>query len=272
MKLTVILGTSGEASFDISLFDNSFVRKWIKEFQWCLDNCKLNQDEAFSGLLTLHEASEHLHSACVIINKYLKNFIDIKSDFLNQNQEYFNYLHLKFEQLSGEFGKPTRLFSIANVELKKAIRDLNFYVHRIEKKKDRIDALYISFDKNSYRRIPFEIHDYEFCEFKLAPGTLFVHYVELGKEFIDIFEDNLTMDYKNLKNLHYYSGESVLIFKPYDPFSNTEYFNFLKSNLKDPYDKKLGHGKLPLGTVTDIDYTLNLISQYRHIKEILVKD
>ena len=272
MKLTVILGTSGEVSFDINLYDNSFVRKWTKELQWCLDNCDFNQKEAFSGLLTLNEASERLHGACVTINKYIKNFIDIKPDLLNQSQEYFNYLHLKFEQLSGEFSKPTRLFSIANDELKNAIRDLNFYIHRVETKQNQINNLYISFDKDSYRRIQFEESDYEYCEFALPPGTLFVHYVELGKEFIDIFEDNLPIEYKNLKNLHYYSGESTLNFESYNAFSNIEYFNFLKKHFKDPYDKKLGHGKMPLGIVKDINYTLNLIKQYQHIKEIQIKE
>jgi len=53
MKLTVLLGSSGEESFDINLYDNSFARKWAKEFQWCLENCEINQDEAFSGLLSL---------------------------------------------------------------------------------------------------------------------------------------------------------------------------------------------------------------------------
>ena len=90
MKLTVVLGVSGEASFDISLTDNEFVRKWLKEFRWCLDNCNINQQEAFSGLLTLSEAEQILRNACVTINKYLKNFIEIRTDFVSQPQEYFN--------------------------------------------------------------------------------------------------------------------------------------------------------------------------------------
>ena len=72
MKLTVVLGASGEASFDITLNDNPFVHKWVEELRWCLDNCAFNQQEAFSGLLTLNEARQILNNACVTINKYLK--------------------------------------------------------------------------------------------------------------------------------------------------------------------------------------------------------
>ena len=120
MRLTVVLGASGEASFDIKLNNNNFVHKWIEELRWCLDNCEFNQQEAFSGLLTLINARQILNNACVTINKYIKGFIDIKPE--EDSQEYFNYLHSKFEQLSGKFGKPTRLFTIANPELKSAIK------------------------------------------------------------------------------------------------------------------------------------------------------
>ena len=71
MKLTVVLGAAGEASFDIELNDNPFVCKWIKELQWCLDNCSINQQEAFAGLLTLHESEQILNNACITINKYI---------------------------------------------------------------------------------------------------------------------------------------------------------------------------------------------------------
>lgn len=272
MKLAVTLGASSEASFDIFLFDNSFVRKWVQEFQWCLSNCQINQEESFVGFLSLEESSSRLYNACVTINKYLKNFIEVRDDLLIQPQEYFNYLHLKFEQLSGSFEKPTKLFSIANAELKKAIRELNFYVHRIEKKIYEIPSLYISFNKDSYRRLRLDAADYEYFQFEAPAGTLFLHYAELGKEFVDIYEDSLPLDYKNLKNLHFYSGEAFLSFTEYNAFSDKNYLNFLLENGIDPYDKKLGHGKIPLGTVENLSYTLDLLKTYKHINHIQIKD
>ena len=270
MKLTVVLGTSGESSFDILLNDNDFVRKWIEELRWCLDNCEFNQQEAFSGLLTLAEARQILTNACVTINKYLKNFIDIKPD--ENSQEYFNYLHSKFEQLSGKFGKPTRLFAVANSELRSAIRNLNFFVHRTETKKSVNQNLYISFNKDQYRRQPLADSDYEYFEFKFPPGTLFLHYVELGKEFIDLYEDKLPLDYLGFSNLHYYSGEASIIFKEWDCFKDKNYLTWLTSNGIDPYNKTLGHGKIPLGTVTDIAIAMDNISKYKYINTILIKE
>ncbi len=272
MKLTVVLGTSGEVSFDILLFDNEFVRKWTEEFQWCLDNCEIDQEESFSGLLSLREAGEKLYNACVVINRYLKNFIELRSDLETQSQEYFNYLHTKFEQLSGEFGKPTRLFSIASDELKQAIRELNFYVHRIEKQKDQLNRFTVRFNKNQYRRISMIESDYNYCEFKLDPGVMFVNYAELGKDFYDLYKDGLSVDYKGFKNLHYYSGDITLFFYDYDPLSNLDYVDFLKNNNIDPNDKKLGQGKIPLGRVLDLKDSFCKIQKFKFIKEIKIKE
>jgi hypothetical protein len=273
MKLTVILGASNEASFDILLADNPFVHKWAKELEWCLDNCDFNQDEAFGGLLTLQEASNKLYSACEVINRYLKNFIDLKSDLLDQNQEYFNYLHLKFEQLSGEFGKPTRLFSIASPELKQAIRDLNFYTHRVEVKQDSSIGFYMSFNKDQYRRMPLGRDDYQYFDFQSPPGTLFLHYAELGKEYVDLFEDNLPITYKNAKNLHYYSGEAFLLFGEYNDIeSKLGYKEWLIEQGVDPYNKFEGHGKIPLGKVDNLPQVKEIISNNRHISKILINE
>jgi len=267
MHLTVVLGASGEASFDITLNDNSFTRKWVKELRWCLDNCDFNQQESFSGLLTLSEAEQILNNACVTINKYLKGFIKIETD---HSQEYFNYLHSKFEQLSGSFGRPTRLFSIANDELKSAIRDLNYYVHRVEEQRPRTSQFYISFNKDQYRRIPLEPEDYKYFELDFAPGTLFLHYAELGKEYIDLYQDGLPLDYEGFSNLHYYSGEAMLTFVPIEYSKIAGYFDWLRSNGIDPYDKTQGHGRIPLGTV-DLD-SLDKIRQHRFIKSITIND
>lgn len=273
MKLTVILGASGEASFDILLNDNPFVRKWTSELSWCLNNCNFNQEEAFGGLLTLREASNKLYSACEVINRYLKNFIDLKSDLLDQSQEYFNYLHLKFEQLSGEFGKPTKLFSIANNELKQAIRDLNFYIHRVEVKKNSAIGFYVSFNKDQYRRFPLDPDDYQYFDFQSPPGTLFLHYAELGKEYIDLFEDNLPINYKNAKNLHYFSGEAFLLFNEYDDVnSKPGYKEWLVSQNIDPYNKFEAHGKIPLGQVDNLPQVKAIISNNRHIHKIIINE
>jgi hypothetical protein len=270
--MKVVLGTNSEASFTITLNNNAFVQKWIQELRWCLANCNFEQQEAFAGLMSLEQSSKILIESCVTINRYLKNFIEIRENLLDQNQDYFNYLHLKFEQLSGKFGKPTRLFAVANFELKTAIRNLNFFIHRIEKKKQTIPTVYVSFNKDQYRRQPLIDEDYDHFEFNIPAGTLFVHYVELGKEFIDLYEDNLPLDYQNLENLHYYSGEASICFRDYNCFEDQSYINWLRNHNINPYDKKLGHGKLVLGKVDNLADAYAKIHQYQHIKDIIIEE
>jgi hypothetical protein len=268
MKLVVTLGASAEASFDIHLYDTKFVSKYVGELIWCLQHCEFNQHEAFATLYSLNYSKKCLRDSCLVINKYLKDFIDIQDI---SSQEYYNYLHVKFEQLSGEFGKPTRLFNIANKELKQAIRDLNFFVHRVELNKETHPALYISFDKDQYRRHPLSIEDYNEFEFKFPAGTLFLHYVELGKEYIDLYEDNLSIDYTGAKNLHYYSGESMLTFDEFDCFADNDYVTWFERNNIDRFNKTLGHGKIPLGYIEDKDAVSQLLDRYRFLKSIEVK-
>lgn len=272
MRLTVVLGTHSEASFTISLNNNKFVQKWVKEARWCLTNCDFEQQEAFLGLMSLEQSAEVLTESCATINRYLKNFINIRENLLDQDQEYFNYLHSKFEHLSGEFGKPTRLFSVANKELKTAIRNLNVFVHRIEKKKTSIPTLYVSFNKDQYRRWPLADEDYEHFEFVIPAGTLVVHYVELGKEFVDLYEDNLPLEYQNFKNLHYYSGEASIYLEEYDCFNDIGYVEWLKNHKIDPCNKKLGHGKLVLGQVDNLPDACAKIHQYKHINDIIIEE
>ena len=97
MKLTVLLGASGEASFDISLNDNDFVYKWVKELEWSINHCDFNQQETFLQFYSIELVEQILYNACSTINKYLKNYIDIRSDISKQPQEYFNYLHSIFD-------------------------------------------------------------------------------------------------------------------------------------------------------------------------------
>lgn len=272
MKLTVILGADQEASFDISLYDNSFTRKWVNELSWCLDNCDFNQLEAFASNISLIDAGQILTQSCITINKYLKNFIEVRNNIVNQPQDYFNYLHSKFELLSGNFGKPTRLFTVANQELKDAIRNLNFFVHRVETKKQPVPRLYVSFNKDQYRRQALEQDDYDFFEFEFLAGTLFLHYVELGKEFIDLYEDNLALDYSGFKNLHYYSGEASIMTSDYNAFKDEKFKKWLVDQGVDPYNKKLGHGKIPLGKVDNLAVAVDSIAKFKYINKILIKE
>jgi hypothetical protein len=272
MKLTVVLGASQEASFDITLNDNKFTRKWVEELRWCVTHCEFNQLESFVQFLSLDASVEVLLDSCGIINKYLKNFIEIRSDILNQPQEYFNYLHRKFEILTGSWDDRSRLMAIAPQELKDAIRHLNLFVHRIESKLENPIGFDIKFNKDQFRRQPFDSSDYNFFEFSAPAGTMYLHYAEVGKEFIDLYQDNLPIDYSAFTNQHHYTGEASITFLDYDAFADSGYLKWLQTNGIDPYNKLLGHGKIPLGIVDDIKDAKSKIEQHRHIHSILFKE
>jgi len=273
MQLTVVLGSSTpEESFSIALRNNRFVSKWIEELRWCVDHCAINQQDAFATLMSVEEASAVLLESCLTINRYLKNFIDIKTDMANQPQEYYNYLHGIFERLTGTFEQPTRLFVIANAELRTAIRNLNFYVHRVEQQTVPLTNMYLNFDKDQYRRIPFEPKDYEFFEFEFPAGTLFLHYAELGKEYFDLYEDGLELDYTASLNSHYYSAEASLASRDFDAFEDANFRQWLVDRNIDPYNKQLAHGKIPLGHVSNIQQVTNMLQQHRHIQRIEIHE
>jgi hypothetical protein len=94
----------------------------------------------------------------------------------------------------------------------------------------------------------------------------------LGKEYIDLYEDNLPIGYAGFKNLHYYSGETVLSFSDYDTFSDQRYSTWLQNNGIDLYNKKLGHGRIPIGIIEDIENVRDKIKLYKHMDSILIKE
>ena len=273
MQLSVVLGSSTpEESFTIALYNNQFVQKWITEFRWCNEHCTINQQDAFATLMTREEAAGVLLNSCETINRYLRNFIDIRADIADQPQEYYNYLHQQFEQLTGTFDRPTRLFTIANAELKQAIRNLNFYVHRVEQQTAPLTNMYLNFDKDQYRRIPFEKSDYDFFEFSFPAGTLFLHYAELGKEYFDLYEDGLELEYGASLNSHYYSAEASLASGDFDAFEDPNFKQWLVDRGIDPVNKHLAHGKIPLGWVDDIAQVTAMLQRHRHINRIQIHE
>jgi hypothetical protein len=70
--------------------------------------------------------------------------------------------------------------------------------------------------------------------------------------------------------LHYYSGEAALSFDSYNCFADTGYLSWLKDNGIDPYNKNLGHGRIPLG-IADINKCQQILN-YHYIKEIIVDE
>jgi hypothetical protein len=220
------------------------------------------------------EAQQRLLDSINDINKFLKTqYIEVPHPCDWDNQNWYNYLHLKFEKLSGSWSSPTRLFAAAPTTFRNAVRSLNFYTHRLEARPyKRLKPWYISFDKDCYQRLPLNEADYELFEHVILPGQVVIHYAELGKTLIDLYCDGLPADYPGLKNLHFYSAEISICMSDY-PISllPAGFGQWAQSNGIDIFDKKLGIGGLSIGQVRDLDaarqtlYNGNTITQLRII-------
>jgi hypothetical protein len=64
----------------------------------------------------------------------------------------------------------------------------------------------------------------------------------------------------------------MILFRPINPFLYPVYIDLLINQGIDPYDKKLGHGMIPLGKVINIEDTKDKLTTYPHINKILIKE
>ena len=272
MLLTVALGVNAEDRLHIQLHDSKFVNRWSNEFRWCLDNCEFDRNENFACFQSLEERKQVLLDSVAVINRFLRK--SYKADFFELSdridQDWFNYLHEKFEQLSGTYENPSKLMSIAPKEVRQSIRNLNFFIHLTESYEENIDSpLYISFDKDRYRRIPLEDDDYKLFQFERKRGCLYLNYCELGKPTNDVFKDGLSLDYPALKDLHYFSGDCQLHLSD-DLHPGTDFVDWLITN---DLGNKRGIGSIELGKLEeDVGWARKILKKHRHLHSIQIEE
>jgi hypothetical protein len=257
----------------VDLYHNSFVEKWCDLFTQTVASCNVEQLESFCCTLTDEEAQLKIVNAANVINNFLK------TDFINQpfpgcwqDQNWYNYLHDKFEQLSGTYEKPTKLLLIAPQHVKQAVRHLNLFLHTLEKSlQGKKFPWYISFNKDCYQRKPFSKEDYNYIKFEFEPGEVYIHYAELGKTYYDLFNDQLPIDYSGLKNLHYYSAElSVSFNKQTIPCYPEEFYHWAKKHKIDVRSKQSGLGILPVGKLRNIDQARQIVYNGNEITNLRI--
>lgn len=256
----------------VHLHHNSFVSKWLKLFEHTLATCSINQDEAFACNLDEHVVRQRLLDAITTINNFLKHsFIEIPLIIDWEDQEWYNYLHIKFEKLNGTHSSYSRLFALAPQKVREAIRAINFWVHRLEIRPYRGRVpWYISFDKNCYTRKTFEPEDYDLFQHEMQSGTVFLHYAEVGKTYYDIWKDNLPLDYAGMKNSHHYSAEFSVYLGPDKEVYEPGFYTWAKEQGIDIHNKKLGLGIVPLGYV-DVDHARKIVYNGTKISYIRIK-
>jgi hypothetical protein len=254
----------------VDLYSNDFVLRWTDLFEQTASTCSINQEESFSCNLTAEQCQQRVLTAIGTINQFLKrDFIECPDIIDWTDRQWYNYLHEKFESLSGPYGQPSRLFIMAPATVKQAIRCLNFYIHKLETTRRERDLWYISFDKDCYQRYPLMHSDYQYFCNVIESGQVFVQYAELGKTTIDLYNDGLPSSYPGLKNLHYYSAEiscylgdeSISLFT--DDFQLWTKHNGI--DISDPYQ---GLGMIPVGSVRNVDKARQIVYNGNNITNL----
>ena len=250
-------------SFTIHFYKNSIADKWqsLMKESFVGDGKDIDHRRSFYHYQKKEHVQNDLIRAIQNINDFLKfDFIKISKPIDWNSTDLYNNLHLCFEKLSGEFDKPTKLFKVAPEHIKESIRDLNYCVHtlehnNIEEKKSKINLQWTK-SRTETKRIKFENHEYETFQFFSKKFEVYLGYNELGKNFVDLWKDNLPIKYKNLKNSHYVGLDISISLKNNTNIFHSDFIQWMTNNNIDPYDKKLGIGLCPIGkcTIHKIDH------------------
>ena len=250
----------GKPAFRIDLYDHTVAHKWknLIESIYVGDGDDIDHIRTFFSLRTRDEIKDMLLDAVTNINTFLKTeFIKIPKHVDWNDQELYNTLHMAFEKLSGNFDNPTKLMKIAPMNIKENIRDLNFCVHALEhsSSKSILDELTIQWTKKrtTTPRIKLTNEEYKLIQFHMTKNEVYLAYNELGKSYVDLYKDDLPIDYEATLNNHYIGADIKIALTDKENIFDSGFIDWCKDNNIDPGEKKHGIGLLPIGKVETID-------------------
>lgn len=263
----------GKTDFEIELYNNPVASTWrslIKE-SYVGDGLDFDNRRTFYSFKSKNEMQLDLINAIEKINLFFKKeFIKIKKPINWNDQNFYNNLHIDFEKLSGSYDNHSRFFHIAPIEIKESIRDLNFCVHRLESKKNN-KRIRIQFSKNrNTKRIPLKKEQEKLFQFSLKKFEVYLAYNELGKNYLDLYKDNLPIDYIGMKNNHYIGKDIFISLSNKKNIFNKNFIKWMEKNNKNPYDKTLGIGALPIGNAKIDKNIFNQLT--KNSKLTIIKD
>jgi len=249
----------GQPSFRIALYNNSVADKWkhLIESIYVGDGNDIDYYRTFFELRKKDDIRQILLNAIEKINTYLgTDYIKIPEQVDWTKQDIYNELHMKFEKLSGTHDNPTKLMSIAPMEVKESIRDLNYAVHSLEHNKptvENLSELNIQWTKkrNVTPRIKLTNDEYNLITFEKKKHEVYLSYNELGKNYQALWEDKLPVHYGHAKNNHYIGADIIVSFENKKNIFNDSFIDWCKENKIDWNDKSHGIGLLPIGKIVD---------------------
>lgn len=213
MQIRIVFDTGYELT--VSLYDNDFVKRWCRLVNQEIARGSLLQEDTYSNFIPESLARQRLRHSITIVNEFLRReFISIPSDTDFDQPEFYNQLHQKFEQLAGpDWHRPTRLMCIAPPDVRRAVRHINRYCHRLEHKPYVVlPQMRVEFD--TVMRHTLQAQDYAlFCS-SHEPNVMVLDYSTLGKSLRECWQDGLPASYAGMRTQHHYSANFVLQFEP----------------------------------------------------------
>ncbi len=248
----------GKSAFRIDLYNHSVASKWksLIESIYVGDGEDIDHKRTFFNFQTTDEIRQMLLDAIENINKFLKKeFIEIPKNINWDDQDLYNTLHIAFEKLSGEHDNPTRLMKIAPKNIQENIRDLNFCVHALEHSTGNTGNLCIQWTKSRTMtpRIGLTEEEHELFQFHQTADEVYLSYNELGKSYIDLWRDNLPVDYDATKNNHFIGADIEIALTDKANIFQPEFVDWCHNNNIDPEQKNHGIGLLPIGKIEKIN-------------------
>jgi hypothetical protein len=250
----------GKPAFRIDLYDHTVAHKWknLIESIYVGDGEDIDSMRSFFHLHTRDEIKNILLDAIININSFLKKeFIKIPKKIDWDDQGLYNTLHISFEKLSGDFDNPTKFMKIAPTSIKENVRDLNYCVHALEHGSDKhtADSLPIQWTKKREETPRFKLtkQEYELIQFHQTKNEVYLAYNELGKSYVDLWKDDLPLEYTATKNNHYIGADIIIAFADKENIFEQDFIDWCRDNSIDPFFKQHGIGLLPIGKVETID-------------------
>ena len=231
----------------ICLESTDFVSRWRQLLTKEIQTQTILQIDTFSFCMPEDASRAQLVNSIQTVNNFLKReFIRLPNDNEWDNQEYYNYLHRQFEQLSGpDWDQPTRLIQIAPAHVRLAIRHVNRFCHRLEQRPyQQLPYMRVEFDTSN--REPLKPDDYKLFVQTNDAGQVYLDFSTLGKSLQECYLDGLTPDYVGARVQNHYSANFVIQF---ESDSDPGFESWLNNHKISVATKGLGH--IPLGYIVD---------------------
>lgn len=243
----------------------------------------------FTGFISPYKKMSHLRddlNSCIdVINSDQQYIITARAtEFFDQ--DFSNIIHHHFEVLSGSFENPSDYYKSSNAAVRKAIAGLNQIIHDMESLHranetrqvggSSTGALICEIVGAPRYKIPEEYLNY--FTMNIGFGDIFLHYSQIGKTWWEVFNDGDQEIYPNaILPLSVISGEFDAFFYHYQPEKKliARFNNFLIQHGKDPKDKRLALGFLPVAKLINEPFLSHaeihrLIGEHLCLKEVLI--